>query len=350
MVPRPIDWIAANLKNTLEDAADFVINGVTRTRNGARQLKEGFIRAGGEQLKKMAARAGMKPEHIEKLALHCQKKERMVVVRVSNPDSLKFQGETLTVMGEQARRRGLEGRTAMFLPKPLDVKLKTAKGADVPENIRGLVTRPKEPMAQWERDNIAELEKKGYWFNDETGVLHDRDGNVFYGDYDVQSVHRRVKMEDPETGRTEDVYLNEFSNPADDVDVIEEMNRDTFGHLPENQRPFQHGAEGDYRVLLDSEGNIIKDPENHPVGVLADEMNTGGRSGGQMKAGVDYKLGRQFGKDEKYLVIDADGNSKIVESPEELNQIYLDAGLPWEYDASPAIGPATSAAGKAAGM
>ncbi len=323
MVRKVIEWIAAHLKNTLDEAADFVMKGVTRARNGAKQLKKDFLRLTGVELKKLAKKAGMKPEHIEKLALHCQKKDQMVVVRLSNQDSLKFQGK------------------AGHLPKPLDVKLKTAKGDKYAEDIKGLVVRPKEPMAEWERDNIKYLEEHGYSF-DKDGVLRDPNQNAFYGDYDVQSVHRRVQMENPETGKMEDTYLNEMSNPQDGVDTIADLNKDVVGDLPASNRPFQHGAETDYRVKLGEDGKpILKDGK--PVIVGADDLNTGGSGGKQMKSKEDYKLGRQHGDDEKYLVVDADGDYKIVESPEELKKIYDEAGLPWEYDSSFPIAPANAA-------
>ena len=76
--------------------------------------------------------------------------------------------------------------------------------------------------------------------------------------------------------------------------------------------------------------------------VKADEMNTGGRGGSQMQAGKDYKLGRQYGKDEKYLVVNADGEYRILDSPEELKDLYKDIGSPWEYDPRPASGPSVS--------
>ncbi len=324
MVQKVIDWIATNLNNTLWDAGDFMMKGVTRTRNGAKQLKEGFLRVTGIELRKLAQKAGMKPEHIEKLAEHCQKKGRMVVVRASNTDALKFQGKT------------------GHLPKPLPVKLKTAKD-DFPEEIRGLVVKPKEPMKDWERENMEYLLAHGYRFDEKTKVLLDKDGNVFYGDYDVQSVHRRVEYTDPETGKTETTYVNEFSNPDDEVEVISEMNKDVVGDIPEPQRPFQHGAESDYRVKLDENGNVLKDELGKPLTVKVDELNTGGKGGKQMKAQEDYKLGRQPGSDEKYLVVDADGNYKVVENPGELKKILDEAGLPWEYDSTFATAPANAA-------
>jgi hypothetical protein len=340
MARQVVEFITGHLRKALEDAGKFVMQGATRMRNGAKQLKEKFLRLTGQELRKLAKRAGMKPEHIEKLAAHCQKEGRMTVIRFTNEDSLKYQGKKFY----------FNGQPKDYLPKPLPVKLKTAKDGE----LAGLVVYPQKPKdwdklnpgktwqpEQWELDNIEDLKKQGYFFDPQTGVLHDKQGNAFYGDYDVQSVHRRVETDGP-NGK-EEVYLNELSNPDDKVSVISDMNKDVVGDLPPEKAPFQHGAEGDYRVRVDENGKVIK--ENHkPVPVSSDEMNTGGRRG-QMKAGEDYKLGRQHGKDEKYLVVDADGNVKVAESPEELKKIYDNAGLPWEYDSSFATAPANAAAG-----
>lgn len=336
MARKVAEWIAENLKKTVDDAVDFMLKGVTRARNGARQLKEKFIKGVGKGLEDVAKKAGMKPEHIRKLAEHCKLKERMVVVRCTNPDSLKFHGDTFELAGEQAKKLGIAGKTAQYLPKPLPVKLKTAKGAEYPDNIKGLVVRPKEPMKDWERANVQELEEAGYWFNKDTGVLHDKNGNAFHGDYDVQSVHSKAQLKNEKTGEWEDVYVNEFSNPTDGVSVIDDMNTDIMGNVPQEKHVFQHGAEGDFRVKLKEDGSIDYEAPNHPKTVPSDDLNTGGRGGGQMQAGKDYKLGRQFDADEKYLVVDYDGSYRIAENPDELKRIYDDAGLPWEYDPTPA--------------
>jgi hypothetical protein len=211
MVKQVIGYLTTHLKKSLEDVGNFVMKGVTRARNGAKQLKEKFLRLTGQELRKLAKRAGMKPEHIEKLAAHCQKTGRMTVIRFTNPDSLKYQG----------KKHWFNGFEKDYLPKPLPVKLKTAKDGE----LAGLVVYPKKPkdwdelnpgkewkMEQWEMDNIEDLKKEGYFF-DQNGLLHDKHGNAYYGDYDVQSVHRRVTMEEPD-GTTKEVYVNELSNPT----------------------------------------------------------------------------------------------------------------------------------------
>jgi hypothetical protein len=121
------------------------------------------------------------------------------------------------------------------------------------------------------------------------------------------------------------------------------MNKDVVGNLPPEKSPFQHGAEGDYRVRVDEKGDVVT-KGHKPVPVSSDELNSGAAGGKQMQPGKDYKLGRQPGKDEKYLVVDADGNISVAESPAQLKEKYDNAGLPWEYDASPATAPANAAA------
>ena len=81
-------------------------------------------------------------------------------------------------------------------------------------------------------------------------------------------------------------------------------------------------------IKVDKNGNLV-DEGVKPVPVKADEMNTGGRGGSQMQAGKDYKLGRQYGMDEKYLVVNADGEYRILDSPDELKDLYKDIGSPW---------------------
>jgi hypothetical protein len=206
--------------------------------------------------------------------------------------------------------------------------LNTAKG-DFPERVQGLVVRPKNPDAE----QLAEIEelKKNKFFFDDDGVLHDRHGNVFYGDYDVQSVHRYVDEID-DADKAKKVLASEMSNPQDGVKTVDDLNEAIHGGVvPEKYRSIQHGGEADFR----------KSKKPGEKGILtADQMNSGGANGSVMKAGEDYKLGRQYGKDEKYIVITPDG-AKILESPEELKQFYKNHDLPWEYDPRPAsINPA----------
>lgn len=349
MARKVVEEVADYLKKSLEDVSQFVMKGATRARNGARQLKEKFIVLTNKELRALALRAGMKPEHLHNLSKHCKDKGRMVVVRFTNPDSLQHQGKKIWWNGVEKQ---------MF-PKPLPVKLKTAKDG----KLAGIVVEPRKPkdwdaknpgkewqMEDWEAENIKDLKKDGYFF-DNDGILRDKDGNAFYGDYDVQSVHRRVD-EIGDDGVAREGYLNELSNPDDKVSVIDEMNKDVVGDIPQSQHPFQHGAEGDFRVRTDENGKVMmvdKDGRRvekggKPVPVSSDEMNSGARGGGQMQADKDYKLGRQHGDDEQYVIVDADGNISVAKNPQELKELYDNLGLPWEYDSRFPTAPASAAA------
>lgn len=298
MVREVIDRIAKHLKDTLDDVTDFVMDGVTRAKNGARQLKERLLKIGRNVgLERAAKEAGMNPDDVEKLVAHCKGRDRLVVVRFTNPESLKYHN------------------MPNHIPKPLDVKLKTAK--DGPS--AGLVTRPKEPMEAWERKNIEELYEKGYEF-DGAGQLVDPKGNKIYGDHDVQSVHQKV--EEPDGTKS---YLQDQSNPGDSS-TIADLNEGS------SRQMYQHGAQDNYMVKTDWRGEVIKGPDGKPIPATVEDMNAG-----------RAKLGRQPGKDEKFLVIDEEGNMKIMDSPKELEAFHMENGMIWEYDPTPAIGPAGQA-------
>jgi hypothetical protein len=304
MVRDVINKIAKHLKDTLDDVTDFVMDGVTRAKNGARQLKEGFLKAGRKVgLERAAKEAGMNPNDVERLVKHCKDRDRMVIMRFTNPESLKYHN------------------MANHIPKPLDVKLKTAKKGD----HAGLVMAPKEPMEDWERKNFKELtspdlpKEKRYTVDNE-GCLVDPNGNRIYGDHDIQSVHQKV--EEP---NGEKAYLQDQTNPHDSS---------TVGDMNEGggQQLYQHGANDNYMVKTDWKGDVVKGPDGKPIPATVEDMNAGRAT-----------LGRQPGKDEKFLVIDEEGNMKVMDSPQELENFHKQNGLIWEYDPTPAIGPAGQA-------
>jgi hypothetical protein len=118
---------------------------------------------------KDAEKVGMNPDHVKALVEDCAKKDRLVVYRKSNPESLKFHG-----------KKG-------YRAKPHEVEvLKTAKEG---ENA-GLVVRP---MVSTEKEmaEITKLENEGWTF-DEEGRLLDPDKNMIHGDYDMQGVYKEV--------------------------------------------------------------------------------------------------------------------------------------------------------------
>ena len=206
--------------------------------------------------RKAAKSAGMKPKHLRNLEKHCKETGTMAVIRHTNPESLPHQG------AGNAR------------PKPLDVKLKTAK--DGPN--AGLVTKEANNLADPDMaKNLADLEKKGYKFDDD-GVLRDPNGNAFHGDYDMQGMYD-MKQTPPKSHDT--------NNP----NYKENLNDTVCPESSDGQ--FQHGANDNYKK-------------------------------------PDGTAGRTPGDDEKFLVVDEKGNSS-TKTLDELHQLYDDKGIPWPY-------------------
>ena len=320
-VDKFVDEIMNRARQEIDDltkkAEDYWLRGKTQTPNGARQIAEQppplapaleRQKKFKAEMKEKAALAGMEPRELEGLVSHCKKTGRRVVVRFTNVKGLNWHG------------------MEKYLPKPLSVKLKTAKSGD----FAGLVVKPDPAkrggaaIEQWELDNMAELEKNGFKFDEQTGVLMDKDGNKFYGDYDLQSVQREVI--DAETG--EKIHLNELTNP-EDTDVVGEINSDMrFGEqLDPKQKPVQHGAEADNFVKVDDKGKIIEGEYGHQFRASEEEIMN-----------KNAKLGRQYGNDEQYLVVNVEGKVDVLKNPEELYQLHQKKGdeLPWLYEATPA--------------
>lgn len=299
MVRKVIDWIAKHLKNTLDEVEDFMMRGTTRMRNGARQLKERIFKIGRNvDLTHAAKEAGMDPNDVERLVKHCKDRDRLVVVRFTNPESLKYHN------------------MPNHVPKPLDVKLKTSKRGE----HAGLVMAPGEGAEKWEKENFEYLTKEKGYKVDSEGCMVDPNGNRIYGDHDVQSVHQKVEDE-----YGEKAYLQDQANPTDSS-TIADLNEGGDAKM------YQHGAQDNYMVKTDEYGDIVKDSHGKPIPATVEDMNAG-----------RAKIGRQPGKDEKFLVVDEEGNMKVIDSPQELEDFHKAHGMIWEYDPTEAIGPAGKA-------
>lgn len=332
-----MDAFKKAIHDLTETVKDYWIKATTRTDNGARQIADGTTfapapkpapvkshprasRLTKEQIEKIAKDAGMEPEELAGLIEHCNKTNRRVVVRFTNPKSLQWHGKP------------------GFVPKNVDVKLKTSKSGD----NAGLVVKPKEPMEDWEIENINALKKKGYEF-DGAGNLIDPKGNKIYGDYDLQSVH----SVDPNTGKSSDL----LSNPGESNNVVAEVNggmgrKDR--EMLEQRSPVQHGAENDFFVKADASGKPIYTKPDHPTDTIFDpktgqvrEAPAQGKMIPASKEDIESGkavLGKQYGDDEKYLVVNPDGTSEVLENPHELYEMNRKLGLPWRYDAVPPTG------------
>jgi RHS repeat-associated protein len=151
-------------------------------------------------------------------------------------------------------------------PKPVDVKQKTAKSGP----NAGLVTG--------KADDLTPSQKAAGYKYDEQGVLRDKDGNAIHGDYDMQGMYDMNKQP-PEPLPTNDPKFQQDLN-----DTVCPENKDGM---------FQHGAQDDY-----------KKPDGSP--------------------------GRTPDKDEKFLVVDENGNTS-TKNVDELKQLYDEKGIPWPY-------------------
>lgn len=343
------------LDDAAKHAPDYSVPGELLEKNGAQQIAEGTTHAPAPlpgkshpraarmtmaQIEKIAKDAGMEPQELMGLIEHCNKNNRRVVVRFTNPHSLKWHGKPHHV------------------PKSKEVKLKTAKSGD----NAGLVVKPKEPMEDWEIENIIHLKKEGYEF-DGAGRLVDSNGNRIYGDYDLQSVH----SVDPNTGKSTDL----MTNKSDTNHVVEEINggmgrKDR--EMIEQREPVQHGAENDFYVktkdvpkrdalgneMIGEDGKTIMTKEpvyttpDHATDTIYDPKT--GQVREQKAQGTlipakeeDFKsgnvmLGRQHGDNEKYLVVNPDNTTEVLENPYELYQMTQKNGHPWRYAAAPATG------------
>lgn len=319
MVTEIISFIKKELEELLLQIKDYVYKGKTRKKNGVRQLDDPAAKMVRKKwLETVAKHAGMQPSDVENLLKHCEESGEIIIVRFTNGDSIKFQGK------------------AKHLPKPLPVKLKTAKP---PSPHAGLVVKPDpakrggKPVEDWEAQNVRELEEAGYKF-DKDGILHDADGNRFYGDYDLQSVHQGG-ITDLDTGK--EINMVKVTNPKDSdaVKRINEGMRPNQNKMTGRQEQIQHGAEADFHVKKGADGKPLLDENGHMIPATEEEILSGKST-----------LGRQFGDDEQYIVIKPDG-VQMLDDPSELRQIYRENDIPWQYDVSEPLSAAEIAAKKA---
>ena len=272
-------------------------------------------------IRTVAKEAGMDTQDVEKLIEYCIDTDSRLIVRFTNTDGLKFQ----KAGKELLEKHGVSG----FLPKPLDVKLKSAKP---PHPHAGLVVEPpytkgpdgKKIYSKDDQTNIDQLKKLDYDFDEKTGILKDKDGNAFYGDYDLQGVQRKVTDQDGK-----EIHLEELSN-KEDSDAIKEINKGMRpdAQVPEKQNQIQHGAENDNHVLRGPDNQPALDDTNHQIRATEQEIQEG-----------KSMLGRQHGDNEKYVIISADGGLDMLDSPYDLYKFYTNPSdaFPWRYTSKAAM-------------
>ena len=191
-------------------------------------------------------RSGMDSKHAKNLQEHCKNNKTMAVIRHSNPDSLPHHGKAK--------------------PKPVEVKQKTAKSG------------PNKGLVVGDPKDLTPKQKAAGMKYDENGVLRDKNGNAFHGDYDMQGMYD-MKKTPPE------------AHPTNDPNYQKQLNDDV---CPDNKDGmFQHGANDDFKP----DG---KTPGRNP------EPN------------------------EKFLVVDENGNTS-TKNVSELKELYDEKGIEWPY-------------------
>lgn len=181
-------------------------------------------RAKHQDVKDLSANVGMDPKHVKKLQERAARKGERIIVRGSNPQSLKWQ------------KQPYNGKKCVS--KPVDVKHKTAK--DGPH--AGLVTRDAniDPKTGKAADPPA-----GYKWDENGVMVKEPHGNAVHGDYDLQHVSQ---------GNGKAVDTN-------DPDFRRDLNKEV---CPEHHQ-FNHGANDDYRPGGDTPGRNPDPGESYLV-------------------------------------------------------------------------------------
>lgn len=172
-------------------------------------------RAKHQDVKDLSANVGMDPKHVKNLQERAARRGERIIVRGSNPESLKWQ------------KQPYNGKKCVS--KPVTVKHKTAK--DGPH--AGLVT--KDANVDPKTGKTPDPPPGYKW--DENGVMvKEPHGNAVHGDYDLQHVSE---------GSGKPVDTN-------DPDFRRDLNKEV---CPEHHQ-FNHGANDDYRPVKDADGNV----------------------------------------------------------------------------------------------
>jgi RHS repeat-associated protein len=226
-----------------------------------------------EAVAEMAKQAGIYPDVMESMQLHCMENGELLVMRDTKEACMPYQNDPEN-----------------YAPKPHDCLLKCN-----PES--GLVEQPAEPYAEGSTgaQNEQDLKAKGYTVYDSNGRVLDPDGKALYGDHDMQGWYKQ----NPD---------GTFSNPDPSQAVGEnDANRENLNRdmgSPPGPEMIQHGANDDYR---NPDGSIGRRP------------------------GSD--LNGNFAKDEAFTAINPDGSVTRINSIEALKAFYANRGIDWPYGA-----------------
>ena len=122
----------------------------------------------------------------------------------------------------------------------------------------------------------------GLVVDDNGQVVTNKDGKPMHADYDMQGVQQRQ-----DDGSYKKVDTND---PAFQKDMNEDVTPD--------KPMIQHGANDDYQKPTSDGGT---------------------------------EMGRQPKPDEKYLICEPDGTTRVADNTAQLQNYYEDQGIPWPY-------------------
>jgi len=237
----------------------------------------------------VARKAGMDTAQLRNLQKHCKDNNRLMVMRAGNEAQIPH-----------IKNPGMS-------PKPVDCKLNTAKSGP----NKGLVTTGQghkvdpdsgKKTSKWKSkdeggagysDEYGKMKEKGWKADD--GVIKDPSGKPVHGDYDMQGVYDKNPNgsygppKDP-SGKPYDGGTN---NKDFQKDINKDLNADPYGG-PKDKNMVQHGANDDFKK-------------------------------------ADGSAGRTPEPDESYLVVEPDGNSKIINGTDNLHDYYDQNNIPWPY-------------------
>lgn len=237
-----------------------------------------------KKVEEVAAKAGLKIEHLNNWRVFCSQCEppKLAILRNRNKAALKWEK-----IGKPH-----------YVPKPMEVKLKTAKGG--PND--GLVVYPQMPMKAWEQDNINYLKMKGFRFEPDGpgGVLISPKNEKFFADVDKMGIY---DIETLNNGRPHgQAWKGKKHN--DSVEMRNEINRKVYDDIENDQ----HGGQ-DFFYGRGIDGKPLTEYDD---------------------VAQVWKMGRHPDPDETFTIVHPNGDVETV-TVEGLDKIYSNYGITNPY-------------------
>ena len=277
-----LEKLKQRMKTAAKEAAEKLLENTRKKLVGRMNAVRKTIT---KQITEVAARAGLKPEHLNNWRVFCTQCEppKLAILRNRNPASMKWEG--------------LPG----YIPKPTDVKLKTAKTGP----HAGLVVYPKAPLSAGDIKDIQKLKDKGYKFESDTpgALLLSPKGEKIHGDMDKMGIYNVNTLD---SGRT---HASSWKGTRHN-DAIE-MQNDINKRVYENIKNDQHGGQDFfYGKFMDSDKAVAD---------------------GYDEVAQIWSMGRHPDPDEMFTIIHPNGDVGTVDL-KGLEKIYSQYGIQNPYN------------------